>query len=183
MASIASKGARPLSVRSRSSRRSKLPERSGFFATSRETRHLIFPVSTAGSEAIVDVDLDARTATVKRRSMTLWESLSYLYPRYRGPHNVAIRGNWVGTQIWRLFADAMIYLVLFHLPGSGIYFWWAIKAERRIATGLARRRRRHILWAHLCRCSLRRSRSGTAGCTTIWAFTSSFSSGFFRSPD
>jgi hypothetical protein len=97
-------------------------------------RHLIFPVSKAGAEATVDVDLDARTATVKRRSMNLWESLSYLH-KMPGPHNVAIRGNWIGIGIWRLFADATIYLVLF-ISLSGVYLWWAIKAERRIGAVL-----------------------------------------------
>ena len=97
-------------------------------------RHLIFPVSKAGSETTVDVDLDARTATVKRRSMNLWESLSYLH-KMPGPHNVAIRGNWIGIGIWRLFADATIYLVLF-ISLSGVYLWWAIKAERRIGAAL-----------------------------------------------
>jgi hypothetical protein len=48
-----------------------------------------------------------------------------------GPHNVAIRGNWIGTQVWRVFADATIYLLLF-ISASGVYLWWAIKAERRI---------------------------------------------------
>lgn len=97
-------------------------------------RHLIFPVSKAGSEATVDVDLEARTATVKRRSMSLLESLSYLH-KMPGPHNVAIRGNWIGTEIWRLFADATIYLLLF-ISLSGVYLWWAIKAERRIGFAL-----------------------------------------------
>jgi hypothetical protein len=55
--------------------------------------------------------------------------------------NVAIRGNWIGTQLWRVLADATIYLLLF-VSLSGIYLWWAIKAERRIgmtllATGVA----------------------------------------------
>lgn len=101
----------------------------GFLRYVSNDRRLIFPVSKAGSEATVDVDLAARTATVKRRSMNLWESISYLH-KMPGPHNVAIRGNWVGTQVWRLFADATIYLVLF-ISLSGIYLWWAIKAERR----------------------------------------------------
>ncbi len=105
----------------------------GFLRYVPKNRHLIFPVSKAGSEATVDVDLDARTATVKRRSMNLWESLSYLH-KMPGPHNVAIRGNWVGTQAWRVLADSTIYLVLF-ISLSGVYLWWAIKAERR--TGLA----------------------------------------------
>ena len=93
-------------------------------------------MSKAGAEATVDVDLDARTATVKRRSMNLWESLSYLH-KMPGPHNVAIRGNWIGTGIWRLFADATIYLFLF-ISLSGVYLWWAIKAERRIGCRAAR---------------------------------------------
>ena len=100
----------------------------GFLRYVPKDRHLIFPVSRAGSEATVDVDLNARTASVKRRSMNLWESLSYLH-KIPGPHNVAIRGNWIGTRVWRVLADTTIYLLLF-ISMSGIYLWWAIKAER-----------------------------------------------------
>ena len=106
----------------------------GFIRYVSKDRHLIFPVSRAGSEATVDVDLDARAATVKRRRMNVWESISYLH-KMPGPHNVAIRGNWVGTRIWRGLADATIYLLLF-ISLSGIYLWWAIKAERRIGLTL-----------------------------------------------
>ncbi len=96
--------------------------------------HLIFPVSKAGTEATVDVDLNRRSATVQRRYMGLWESLSYLH-KMPGPHNVAIRGNWMGTQIWRWLADTTIYLLLF-ISISGVYMWWAIKAERKIGAAL-----------------------------------------------
>ena len=106
----------------------------GFLRYVAATRHLIFPVSKSGSEATVDVDLGARTAIVRRRRMNLWESLSYLH-KIPGPHNVAIRGNWIGTTIWRLFADGTIYLLLF-ISASGVYLWWAIKAERRIGLAL-----------------------------------------------
>ena len=106
----------------------------GFVRYVAKDRHLIFPVSKAGSEATVDVDLDARTATVRRRSMTMWESLSYLH-KMPGPHNVAIRGNWIGIQAWRALADATIYLLLF-ISSSGIYLWWAIKAERKVGITL-----------------------------------------------
>lgn len=106
----------------------------GFLRYVAKDRHLIFPVSRAGTEATVDVDLDARTATVKRRSMGLWESVSYLH-KMPGPHNIAIRGNWVGTTAWRVLADATIYLLLF-ISLSGVYLWWAIKAERRIGLAL-----------------------------------------------
>lgn len=106
----------------------------GFLRYVAKDRRLVFPVSKAGTEATVDVDLAARTATVKRRPMGLWESLSYLH-KMPGPHNVAIRGNWVGTGIWRTFADATIYLLLF-ISVSGVYLWWAIKVERRIGLAL-----------------------------------------------
>lgn len=112
----------------------------GFIRYVPASHHLIFPVSKAGAEASVDVDLDARSATVKRRSMSVWESIAYLH-KMPGPHNVAIRGNWVGTRLWRVLADATIYLLMF-LSLSGVYLWWAVKAERRIgltllATGMA----------------------------------------------
>ncbi len=66
--------------------------------------------------------------------MGLSESISYLH-KMPGPHNVAIRGNWIGTQAWRVLADATIYLLLF-ISLSGVYLWWAIKAERRIGLAL-----------------------------------------------
>ena len=94
----------------------------------------MFPVSRAGSEAIVDVDLDGRAATVMRRQMSFWESVSYLH-KMPGPHNVAIRGNSVGTEAWRWLADATIYLLLF-ISISGLYLWWAIRVERRIGIAL-----------------------------------------------
>ena len=106
----------------------------GYLRYVAKDRHLIFPVTRAGSEATVDVDLDARTATVARRPMNLWESVSYLH-KMPGPHNVALRGNWAGTQVWRVFADATIYLLLF-ISLSGVYLWWAIKAERRVGVAL-----------------------------------------------
>jgi hypothetical protein len=106
----------------------------GYLRYVAKDRPLIFPVSKAGAEATIDVDIDARTATVKRRSMNFWESLSYLH-KMPGPHNVAIRGNWIGTGIWRLLADATIYLLLF-ISLSGVYLWWALKAERRIGAAL-----------------------------------------------
>ena len=106
----------------------------GFLRYLAEDRHLIFPVSKAGVEAMVDLDLDARSATVKRRGMSFGESIAYLH-KMPGPHNVAIRGNWIGTRAWGWFADATIYLLLF-ITLTGVYLWWAIKAERRVGTAL-----------------------------------------------
>jgi len=73
---------------------------------------------------------DARSATVTRRTTSLWESLAYLH-KMPGPHNVAIRGNWSGVRVWSWLADATLYLLIF-ISISGVYLWWVIKAERRI---------------------------------------------------
>ena len=100
----------------------------------RQTGHVVIQVSRPGLDASIDVDLNARTATLKTRPTSLWETFAYLH-KMPGPHNVAIRGNWVGTQVWRVVADATIYVVLF-ISLSGIYLWWAIRAERRIGFAL-----------------------------------------------
>jgi hypothetical protein len=102
----------------------------GFLRYVAKDRHVVFPVSIAGVESTVDVDLDARSARVARRRMSLWESVSYLH-KMPGPHNAVLRGNWFGIEVWRWFADATIYLVTF-ISISGIYLWWAIEAERAI---------------------------------------------------
>jgi hypothetical protein len=106
----------------------------GFTRFVRQTRHFGFPVSKPGVETTVDVDIDARTATVSRRPTSAWEAFAYLH-KMPGPHNTAIRGNWSGTRAWRWFADATIYLTLF-ITITGIYLWWTIKAERRIGFAL-----------------------------------------------
>ena len=106
----------------------------GFTRVVRQTRHFIFPVSKPGLETNVDVDLDARTATISRRPTSVWEALGYLH-KMPGPHNVAIRGNWLFTQIWRWVADATIYLTLF-ITVSGLYLWWVLKSERRVGFAL-----------------------------------------------
>lgn len=106
----------------------------GFTRFVRQSRHFVFPVSKPGLETFVDVDLDARTASVSRRETGFWEALAYLH-KMPGPHNVAIRGNWFGTRAWRWFADTTIYLTLF-ISLTGIYLWYALKAERKIGLAL-----------------------------------------------
>ena len=104
----------------------------GFTRFARQTRHFIFPVSRPGLEITVDVDVDAHSALVSRRPTSAWEAIAYLH-KMPGPHNVAIRGNWLPTMLWRWLADATVYLTLF-ITVSGVYLWWVLRAERR--TGL-----------------------------------------------
>jgi hypothetical protein len=102
----------------------------GFTRFVRQTGHFIFPVSKPGLESNVDVDIASRTAIVSERPTSVLEAFAYLH-KMPGPHNVAIRGNWLPTRVWRVFADATIYLTLF-ITITGVYLWWVLKAERRI---------------------------------------------------
>ena len=106
----------------------------GFTRYTKSTNRFAFPVSRPGLEMLVDVDLNARSATLSRRPTSAWESFAYLH-KMPGPHNAAIRGNWVATRVWRWVADATVYLVLF-ISISGVYLWWAIKAERKLGAAL-----------------------------------------------
>jgi hypothetical protein len=57
-------------------------------------------------------------------------AMSYLH-LMPGQHNVKIRGNSVFLKIWRLMADAVVYLLVF-LTVSGIFLWYFLKVERTI---------------------------------------------------
>lgn len=106
----------------------------GFTRYIARERRFSFPVSRPGLQATVNVDLDARTASIMKRKTGLWETLAYLH-KSPGPHNAAIRGNWVWTRVWRWLADTTIYLTMF-ISVSGIYLWYALKAERRVGVVL-----------------------------------------------
>ncbi len=106
----------------------------GFLRIRSKERRLAFPVVRPGIEATVDVDLAARSATVSTRRTGWWEALAYLH-KLPGPHNVNIRGNWIWTRAWGWLADTTVYLTLF-LSISGVYLWYAIKAERRMGLWL-----------------------------------------------
>jgi hypothetical protein len=102
----------------------------GFLRLLRKEHHLVFPVARPRFEATVDVDLEARSAVVSTRATAWWDALGYLH-KSPGPHNVAIRGNWLWTRVWGWLADTTVYLILF-ISISGVYLWYAVKAERRV---------------------------------------------------
>jgi hypothetical protein len=102
----------------------------GSARSARQNSHFLIQVLKPGLEVSVDVDLGAGQATVSKRRTSLTERLAYLH-KMPGPHNVDLRGNWLPTMIWRLFADVTVYLVLF-LTFTGLYLWWVLRAERRI---------------------------------------------------
>ena len=91
---------------------------------------LLITVSVPGRETIVDLDYARRVATISPRDTGLAEAFVYLH-KSPGPHLALIRGNWAMTQVWRLLADASVYVLLF-LSLSGVYLWTVLRAERTI---------------------------------------------------
>src|SRR6188474_1742536 len=95
---------------------------------------LIVPVRLPDSDTIVDLDYDQRTATVSTRRQSLGDALVYLH-KMPGPHNVDVRGNTRLMRGWRILADGTAYVLLF-VTISGIYLWFALRAERRVGLAL-----------------------------------------------
>jgi hypothetical protein len=91
---------------------------------------LILPVSVPGRVTTVTIDIAKREATIEPRSRGLADAVVLLH-KSPGPHLVGIRMNWVYMRIWRWCADGTVYLILF-LTFSGVYLWYALRAERRI---------------------------------------------------
>jgi hypothetical protein len=89
---------------------------------------LIVPVRLPARDSVVTIDYEQRTATVVSRSDSISDAFVYLH-KMPGPHNADLRGNSVLIRIWRVVADATAYLLLF-ITLSGIYLWFAIRAER-----------------------------------------------------
>lgn len=93
-------------------------------------RRWVIAVAVPGAETSVDVQLRTGAATISRRETGLWDALVYLH-RMPGQHNVSLRGNSLGMAIWRVLADATVWLILF-LTVSGVYLWAVLRAERRV---------------------------------------------------
>ena len=106
----------------------------GFVRYNARAQRIVIPVARPGLDVVVDVDTATRTATVARRHTGLLESTAYLH-KSPGPHNADLRGNWLWTRAWRHLADAIVYLLLF-VSATGLYLWFAIRAERRVGLAL-----------------------------------------------
>lgn len=105
----------------------------GFVRHIPKERRLVFSVAVPGRETTVDVNLATRSAIAARRDSGIWDGLILLH-KSPGQHLVDIRMNWLPMRVWRWFADATVYLLLF-ITISGIYLWAVLRAERR--AGLA----------------------------------------------
>ena len=95
---------------------------------------IVFPVRLPGHEAVVDLNLVQRTATISERKTGLADAVVHLH-KMPGPHNVSVRGNSMYMRVWRWLADITTYGLLF-LTFSGLYLWAVLRAERRVGIAL-----------------------------------------------
>ena len=93
-------------------------------------RRMTIPVRLPDRDVTVDLNYDQRSAMVTTRQHSLADALVYLH-KMPGPHNADLRGNSGFMRVWRVLADATVYLFLF-ITLSGIYLWVALRAERRV---------------------------------------------------
>jgi hypothetical protein len=95
---------------------------------------LVIPVRMPGRETTATIDYEQGTAVVSSRSQPFSDALVYLH-KTPGPHNADTRGNSRFMRLWRIIADATVYLLMF-ITLSGIYLWVSLRAERRIGIAL-----------------------------------------------
>jgi hypothetical protein len=93
-------------------------------------RRFEITVNVPGSETIVNLKVDTRSATIAQRNTGMADALIYLH-KLPGPHLEAIRGNSFVIDIWRWMADATVHMLLF-MSISGVYLWAVLRAERRV---------------------------------------------------
>lgn len=101
----------------------------GYVNLDQEERRLSFPLEKPGERTMVRMDLASGETELERRETGVWDAMVYLHTM-PGPHNVAIRGNWVLTRVWGWIADLTVYLTLFG-TATGVYLWATIRAERK----------------------------------------------------
>lgn len=95
---------------------------------------LVIPVVVPGRETTVDLNFETYAAIITERRTGTWDAFVQLH-KMPGPHNANIRGNSLYIRVWKWFADATAYLVVF-ISISGIYLWTVLRAERRIGLAL-----------------------------------------------
>jgi hypothetical protein len=95
---------------------------------------LIVPVTIPGRLTTVRIDLSKREAAIEERN-TGWADATVMLHKSPGPHLVGMRMNWSYMRFWFWFSDATVYLLLF-ITTSGLYLWWALKAERKLGWAL-----------------------------------------------
>jgi hypothetical protein len=87
-----------------------------------------FPVNIPGLITRVKVNTHTDSVVITRQREGSIRAMNYLHIM-PGQHNAKIRGNSLFLKIWRLMADAVVYILIF-LILSGVFLWYYLKLER-----------------------------------------------------
>ena len=90
--------------------------------------YLSFPVNKPGLKSRIEVNIHTDSVIITRQMEGSVRAMNYLHIM-PGQHNAKIRGNSLFLKIWRLMADAVVYLLLF-LILSGVILWYNLEFER-----------------------------------------------------
>ena len=104
----------------------------GFVRHMVKEEKLIVPVMIPGRETTVSINIASGEATIVTRETGLADALVTLH-KSPGQHGPDIRMNWFYMRAWRWMADSTVCLILF-ISVSGIYLWYALRAERSIGS-------------------------------------------------
>ena len=130
-ANLATLTARPrLDALSQVFEKANLQGELGFIVYHPKQNTLWTTVTQPGRLTDATLNLTTHTLELETRETGLWDATITLH-KLPGPHLIELRGNWFPIQLWRLFADSTVYLLLF-ITLSGIYLWYVLRAERRI---------------------------------------------------
>jgi hypothetical protein len=88
-----------------------------------------FPVNKPGLKTLIAVNTKSDSVVIVQRKEGAVRAMNYLHIM-PGQHNAAMRGNSVFMKIWKITADAVVYLLLLLLL-SGVYLWYVPESERR----------------------------------------------------
>lgn len=97
---------------------------------SKNEEYISFPVNKPGLTTKIKVNIHTDSVLITRQQKGSLRAMSYLH-LMPGQHNVNMRGNSAFLKIWRVLADAVVYVLLF-LTISGIFLWYLLKVERKL---------------------------------------------------
>jgi hypothetical protein len=90
---------------------------------------MFIDVYKPGTKTNIKVDLKTDSVLINKKKEGSLRAMNYLH-MMPGPHNLHLRGNSFFMKIWKVLADAVVYLILF-LTSSGIFLWVFHKKERK----------------------------------------------------
>lgn len=89
---------------------------------------MYIPVTKPGYRISIKADMKSGIVYVHSEQTDFWKKLIWLH-KMPGPHNAAIRGNWIPTKFWSSLVDFSV-ICLFFSAITGITLWYFLRDER-----------------------------------------------------